>query len=83
MYDTLNQLLIFYGYSLFECICTRKNITKVNGRSFWARELFFGRNKTIFAVDMLVCVENCKLLELIGKVSKVPQYLVNIEASVI
>lgn len=39
-----------------------KKISKVNGRPLWARELLFVRSKTIFAIDMVVGVENWKLL---------------------
>lgn len=39
-----------------------KKISKVNGRPLWARELLFVRSMTIFAIDMVVGVENWKLL---------------------
>lgn len=40
-----------------------KKISKGNGRPLWARELLFVRSKTIFVIDVVVCVENRKLLE--------------------
>lgn len=40
-----------------------KKISKVNGRPLWARELLLvRRSKTIFAIDVVVGVENWKLL---------------------